>query len=255
MGKRLVFLLLLFFNFSFAELHAGWYQCYNYTGKIGDYPVTFSIQITPGFFGEKEKQHFNINGVYQYEKYNNPIALEGVIDFETGKGTLYEKTGNDYTASFFINFDEALCSGTWIDSKTKKSLPFQLTKISMLTDTTSSNSFGNIDITQTSSLQHYYFVGVYKKVAGADRAEMEQLKIIHKRSNRLFQTINFKSVLSQTGNVSTIIFDNVTVTDSKNRSFIVSNNVGRAGGYMQVRFDLKKNKFILNPEPIMEGWQ
>ena len=80
---------------------------------------------------------------------------------------------------------------------------------------------------------------------------MRALKIMDKRTNKTFQTFNFDNIETPTGNLMTIIYDNITT--GKGNSFLVSNQIGRVGGYLNVDFNVKEKQFVLDPEPVAEG--
>jgi hypothetical protein len=247
--------LLVLLSIGLSPVYAGWYQCYNFKGSIDKYPVTFSIQVKPGYFGEKEKKHYNIIGVYKYDNHNQPIRLEGKIDFTTNKALLYEINNNRYTASFTFDFSVTSITGTWKNLHNNSTLPLTLQYVSQLVDTAESDQFSGIEILQAASLKDFYFTGLYTKKAGDDRAQMTELNIINKKDNTVFQAIDLLLVETQTGNVATILFDNVYITDDKAKKILVLNNTGRVGGYVIIYFDPKTKKFVLNPEPIAEGPQ
>ncbi len=253
MTKKTSVILLFFICFSFTKIYAGWYECYNFKGTIDKYPITLSIQVRQGYFGEQEKRDFNVIGVYKYDKYNTPIRLEGKINFKNNKALLYEISNNKYSAIFEFDFSKSKISGIWKNLSTNKRLILHLDFVSQLIDTTDKNEYSNIEILQTNSLSDFYFVGNYSKLEEDRRAQMNSLKIIQKRDNKIFQTIDFSEIESQTGNVKTIIYDNVEVVNTKTRKIIIWNNIGRVGGYMIVTYDKKTNKFNLNPEPIIDG--
>lgn len=247
----LLFLLVISFN----QLYAGWYQCYNFKGSIDKYPISFSIQVRPGYFGEKEKKDYNIIGVYKYDKRNQPIRLEGKIDFKTNKALLYEVNNNKYTASFEFDFSTSTSTGVWKNLQNNNTLALQLQYVSQLTDTASSDESPGIEILQSHALKDFYFTGIYTKKAGDDRAQMIDLRIMNKKDNSVFQVIDLLLVETQSGNVATIIYDNVLIADTNSKKILVLNNVGRMGGYITLRFDAKTKHFILNPEPVVEGPQ
>ncbi len=236
-----------------TNTYAGWYKCYNYEGTIDKYPISFSIQITEDYFGEKGKKDFNINGIYKYDKHNNPIKLEGKIDFKTNKACIYEVINNKNTAAFEFYFSENTLNGTWTNLSTKKILPLHLNFLSKLVDTSEEDKFENIEIIQLNSLPDYYFIGIYSKVNGESRAKMDRLKIIRKNDNSIFQILDFSSIETETGNVRTIIYDNVEVVDVKTKELSIWNNIGRMGGYLTVKYNFKKNKFKVNPKPTIDG--
>ncbi len=80
---------------------------------------------------------------------------------------------------------------------------------------------------------------------------MTALRIINKKTNTIFQTLNFENIDTPTGNIMTIIYDNVTLSNGNN--FYVSNQIGRVGGYLNVSYNADKKRFILDPEPVAEG--
>ncbi|MCC9074286.1 hypothetical protein LNQ49_22085 [Flavobacterium sp. F-65] len=251
--KSTILKIIVLLIFGTTNTYAGWYKCYNYKGTIDKYPISFSIQITEEYFGEKAKKAFNINGVYKYDKHNNPIKLEGKIDFKNNKAFIYEIQNNKNTAVFEFNFSEKECNGTWTNLTTKKVLPLHLSFISKLTDTSEKHTFNNIEILQSNSLTDYYFVGIYSKKPEVDRAQMDKLKIIRKSNNSVFQTLNFSKIETQTGNVMTVIYDNVENVNLKTKTLIISNNIGRVGGYLTVEYDSKTNSFKIDPEVSIEG--
>jgi hypothetical protein len=244
---------ILTFVLAVTNTYAGWYECFSYKGKIDKYSISLSFQIKEGYFGEKSKKDFNIIGVYKYDSYNNPIRLEGTFDYKKNKILLYEINNDKYTATFEFNFSKDKCAGVWTNLLTNKRLPLQLTNTSILIDQIEENEFNNIDILQAGSLEGFYFIGVYSKKRNHDTAQMDRLKIINKKDNAVFQTIDFSKIETLTGNIRTIIFDNVEITDSKKKELIVWNDIGRMGGYLTIQFDSKTNKFKLDPKPTIDG--
>src|SRR5690606_41496159 len=65
------------------QVYAGWYNCYNFEGKIGDYAVSLTFQYQPYYFGESEKQNLNVLGCYKYDRINTTIRLEGIFVIKT----------------------------------------------------------------------------------------------------------------------------------------------------------------------------
>ena len=253
MLKRILIMLILLLVFNPTKVFAGWYRCYNFNGTIGLHPVTLSIQIRPGFFGEQGKKDFNVIGVYKYNQYNNPISLEGIIDFKTNKALLYEVDDTANKAIFEFQFLEGNCSGTWKNLNTNKVLPLHLNYVLKLTDTTGTGEFNNIEILQKKSLKGFYFTGIYSKKSGDEKAHMDKLKIISKKDNTVFQIIDFSKVKSATGNMYTIIYDNVQLTNAKANEFAVSNDIGRVGGLLTITYSTRAHKFKLNPVPELDG--
>ena len=165
---------------------------------------------------------------------------------------LYEINGKKQTAVFEFDFSENESTGFWTNLLTKQKSPISLKYTSKILDTTPENQFTNVEILQANSLKDFYFIGLYSKNKDENDAQMTDLKIIKKKDNSLFQTLNFSKVENPTGNVMTIIFDNVE-TDNKLNGFTISNKIGRMGGHLTVNYDLKKKSFILNPKAKRDG--
>ncbi len=238
--------------FGFIKADAGWYECYNFSGTIDKSPITLSIQMREDYFGEKNKKDFNIIGVYKYDKNNAPIKLEGRRNSGDNKVVLYEVTGEKQTAAFEFEFSENESKGFWKNLSTAQKLPLNLKYVSKITDTAQENEFSNVEILQANSLKDFYFTGVYSKIKNQADAQMTELKIIRKTDNSVFQTLNFSKVEAPMGNLMTIIFDNIEA-DNKSKNFTIWSKIGRTGGYLTVNYNLKKKKFILNPNPKIDG--
>ena len=208
--NKLFSITLLMLCITVTKVSAGWYECYNFKGNIGAYPITLSMQIREGYFGEKSKRNFNVIGIYKYDKFNTPIRLEGRLDTVSNKAVLYETVNDVQTAVFEFKFSERGCTGIWRSSKmAKQSLPLTFNLVSKIADVNKGSSFLNTDVLQMESLPELYFVANYSKTKGRDQAQMIQLKIIRKKDNSVYQTLSLENVEAQTGNVMTIIYDNV----------------------------------------------
>ncbi|MCL5244457.1 hypothetical protein M4I21_01465 [Cellulophaga sp. 20_2_10] len=251
MKKKFLLLSTVFLILGLTKSYGGWYQCYNYEGKIGEYPITLSIQITEGYFGEEDKKEFTINGVYKYDKYNNPIKLIGSL--KNNRIKLYENYNDKESAILEFEFLEKISKGYWTDLKSKKTLPLNLTYVSKLTDKSEDASFENVEILQLHSLKDYYFIGVYSKEQDANRVYMSKLKIIKKRDNSIFQMIDFNDLDYSVGNVITIIYQNIEINDLVNNKLDLWCDVGRMGGWFTLSFSNEKNKFSSNYELNIDG--
>lgn len=235
--------------FIVPKVFAGWYECYNFKGTIDKYPITLSFQVRQGYFGEAGKKDFNLIGVYKYDKHNDPIRLEGQLNTTDQKVILYELSNNNYSATFLFDFSQNEILGTWKSKTSNKELQLHLNFVSKLVDTLESNQCNGIEILQSKTLPDFYFVGSYSKSSDDDRAKMNKLLIFRKKDNTLFQTIDFSKVETATGNVMTIIYDNIDVENKQSKKISVSNNVGQMGGYLIITYNGTINKFILNPNP------
>jgi len=253
MTKHTFTIFLFFLCFGLTKVYAGWYECYNFKGTIDKYPITLSIQVRDGYFGEKDKKDLNIIGVYKYDKHNEPIRLEGKINFKDNKALLYEISNNKHSATFEFDFSKIECVGIWRNLSTNKIMPLHLIYVSKLIDTLEENQSANIDILQANSLPDFYFVGIYSKTVGGNKAQMDKLQIIRKKDNIIFQTIDFSKIETKTGNVRTIIYDNVEIIDTNAKKLNVWNDIGRMGGYLTITFNSKIQKFKLNPKPKIDG--
>ncbi len=238
------------------KANAGWYECYNFKGSVAQYPVTFSVQLLRGgYFGEPGKKDFNMVGVYKYDKHNKPIRLEGKLNLRTQEMMLYEMNGEKQSAVLKICLCSNTCEGTWTDLVSKKTLPLKLTRTTVLTDTAAESACKNVEMLQAYTFLDYYFTGIYSKATGSDRAQMDKLNIIRKLDNTVYQVIDLTQIETTSGNVRTIIYDNVEVPDGAKTSFLIWNDIGRMGGYLYVNYNPKTGKFKLNPEPEIDGPQ
>jgi len=241
-------LLITLFLLAAVPSFAGWYKCYNFAGFIGNYPVKLSFQLKEGYFGEPSKKKYNVIGVYKYDKYNTPIRLEGIFNLVTNQIELFEIGANtQVTATFKLNYSSKQLDGNW--NNKKNNLAVNMNLVNQLMDQPEV-AFNGVEMLQFPSLDKYYFVGVYNKNLKSD-AYMSKLKIISKQTNKIVQILSFTGIDTPTGTLMTIIYDNVTTT--KGNDFIVSNSIGRVGGYLTVTYSPKKKRFILNQEPIAEG--
>lgn len=239
-----------FFISSWFTCQANGYQCYNYTGTVGKASINLSYQITPDYFGEAAKKNFNVNGVYSYTQYNTPIRLEGILDANQQTITLYEMNKEQRTATFILSLQDQKISGTWAKVGTTTSLPVQLQLTTSLNDTQLDTPTVVTEIPQFDSLPDYYFVGVYTKKAGATQAEMTALKIMRKKDHHLFQEISFTDATVPTGNLMTVIYDQIEVTSPKAKNFTVANQYGRTGGYWNIVWNTQTQRFEKAVEPI-----
>jgi hypothetical protein len=242
--SRTLFLLLLFTVLNQTNVYAGWYECYNFEGSIDQYPITLSIQVREGLFGEdaQPKKKFNIIGVYKYDRFNDVIRLEGTVNFKTKKVLLYELDNEKQTATFEFDFSEGTCSGVWTNLLTAKELPLQLNFVSKLRDQSETDVYSKIEILQAKTLKEFYFVGVYSQ-KGNYRAQMDQLKIVRKKDNSVFQTLDFSKQENLVGNVMTIIYDNIGVPSLDSKEFTVTEDVGKMGDEIVIKFNAKKQLF------------
>lgn len=228
---------------SATNAYAGWYECYNFKGNVGSMPITLSLQIRKGYFGEPSKKNFNAIGIYKYDKYNSPIRLEGILDERSKRVTLYELTGEKYSAVFSFVFSENKCNGSWQNMTTGKKLPVDLVFISKLADLELEQAFSNVDIIQAQSLPGFYFQGSYKKIKGTDRAIMNKLRILRKGDGKLFQTIDLSNTQEPTGNLMTIIFDNLEVADAGKQIVGLSRNIGNDQSPLLIKWSARLKRF------------
>lgn len=252
MTKKTLILLISFFALSFTTVKAGWYECYNFSGAIDKSPITLSIQMREGYFGEPDKKDFNVIGVYKYDKHNTPIRLEGRRNPSDNKIILYELSGEKQTAVFEFEFSEKESEGFWKNLSTAQKLPLNLKYVSKMNDLEKENEFSGVEVLQAESLKDFYFIGVYSKNKESEDAQMNSLKILRKKDNSLFQTLDLSKAESPSGNLMTRIFDNIEA-GNKSKNFTISSKAGRMGGFLTVNYNARKKNFILNPKPTVEG--
>lgn len=257
--KSILIIILLFISDTAS---AGWYECYNFEGKINQSSITLSFQYLPGYFGGLETADLNLIGCYKYDRYNTPIKIRGIWEKENHLILIYELDGDDNITAFFRLEESApgIWRGYWEDRGVGKKLQVEnrveIHLTSQLNDTKEAYAFSGVEMLQAACLPDYYFVGVYTKDSTPYRhAYMTALKIISKKDDTIFQTLNFDDYFYDIGNVRTIIYDNVELntvgyTDG---SFRIWCDAGKMGGYYDVFLSLTENKFEVAPEPFIDG--
>src|SRR5690606_6367107 len=242
--------------FVSSTVSAGWYECYNFKGHIDSYPVSFSLQYRPGYFGESPD--LNIIGVYKYDRHNTPIRTKGTWTKADGVMVVAELDGDGNATAFFRLEESApgVWRGTWKLAGGDRERQVELRLTSQLDDTEQEYAFNGTEMLQAARLPDYYFVGVYAKESSPYRnAYMTALKIIRKQDNAVFQTLSFDDYFYDVGNIKTIIYDNVDGIEPGGPadSFILWCDAGRMGGYYDVTFDATANRFEIAPEPFIDG--
>ncbi|MVN90490.1 hypothetical protein [Mucilaginibacter aquatilis] len=235
-----------------TNAYAGWYECYNFEGTIGKFPITLSMQVRKGYFGEPAKKKFNVIGVYKYNKYNSPIRLEGIFDERSKQVTLYEVSGKSYSAVLQFVFSEKQCPGSWQNKATVNKLRVSLTFVSKLLDLEPEQVFSGVDILQAQSLTRFYFIACYNKVSGADKAVLSELKIFQKNNGKIFQVIDLSNVEDAIGNIMTIIYDNLEVVDAEKQKVGLSRNVGNDQAPLIIEWNASSKRFTLEKSSIHE---
>ncbi len=102
--------------------------------KLINFLFPFPSKLKKAILEKKTKKSFNLIGVYKYDNHNNPIRLEGAIDFKKNKILLYEISNEKYTATFEFEFSKEKCVGVWTNLSTNQHLSLQLTNTSILID-------------------------------------------------------------------------------------------------------------------------
>jgi len=117
----------------------------NYSGYLDKYPIELVVNL----IGEE------VEGVYCYSKYDEPIVLEGKLDEKVLSLFENDLSGKKLADFKFLNFDpgKKTLEGSWKNLKTNKEYKITLTKNYEL-----ENSTGIIrEIIQTASLTDKYF--------------------------------------------------------------------------------------------------
>lgn len=89
--------------------------------------------------------------------------------------------------------------------------------------------------------------------SGSDRAQMDTLKLMRKKDGTELQRFDLTKLEYTSGNIKTIIYQNVEVFNRKTRELTLWNNTGRMGGATSITFDRKSGKFRLHPKTHIDG--
>jgi hypothetical protein len=183
--------LFIFFAFSCYNATAGWYEVTNYVGRIGEYPIHFSIQKLERYGG------LNILGSYYYDRYMAPIPLYGKLN-ENGRLSLCEIHSNDEYRKVIINgskvpVDTSGCpfqiivgnqsaTGKWANGK--RNYEVALNETARLDNTGDTLSIaGKFEIPFWGQTAEHLFIGFYTLEA------RPMVKVVNKRSNAVIQVI------------------------------------------------------------------
>lgn len=258
MKRHFLPLLLLVLVLSSVTVSAGWYECYNFRGTIGGKPITLSIQLVNSYL-DSHKKSFTVSGVYKLDTTNDPIRLTGEMDLDYKKAVLFETSAYDPVPKekkrvrIEFDFSNTTSDGVWMDLVTNTSKPVHLERISKLRDFEPGDNAKNVEILLANSLSDVFFVGVYSMKDGDDRARMDLLKVIRKKDGAELQHFDLSKLAYTSGNIKTIIYDNVEVFNKRTRELLLWNNTGRMGGTTSITFDRKTHRFRLHPKPHIEG--
>jgi hypothetical protein len=237
----------------------GWYECYNFNGTIGKYPINASFQIMDRAFSKSA--HYKVIGNYKYKSKNNPILLYGCFDVTNRKMRIYEVKKNLINGVFYNNidtthldsiavfnfiFDTNTINGSWINLITNQELPLNLNLTAQFKDFSSNDGNSEIPIVQSFSTSDKYFVGEYVYNPHIDeRGRMKCLKVYNKRTDTLIQVIDFTEYSVPIGNVSTPIYNNISIT---HEGFWIWANLGPMGTEVYFTFNSKQNYYEITKE-------
>lgn len=245
MKKIFIFFIILIFN----KLYAGMYEVYNYKGYIGNEAIYLTYQIMDDSETKKE-----IKGLYKYEKDNNPLKISGFINKTKNEILIYKFTDTKKENSIFeLHIDNNYLEGIWSDLNEFKKLSVSLELESTLNDVNKNYIFENIEVLQTNSLKDFYFVCSYFNKINISSAQIDTIRIINKKTNKIFQEISLSDYEQSFGNLMTIIYDNIDNVDSINNSFLLWGDIGRMGGYIEIKYNEKLNKFIVDDSIYIDG--
>jgi hypothetical protein len=246
---------LLALTSSFSNVLGGWFECYNYVGSIDKYPITLSIQIFCRHCSDiKDRKILTVEGIYKYDRINNPIKLKGKIDTTTNNVVIKEFNKNIPVATMNFIFTTDIINGKWISLINNNIRSINLKYLSQITDTF--NVYANkikvyqkADILMFSSTKNRYFVGEYEynfegNSDSIDRAIMTRLKIIDKKSNNIIYNIDLSHYYSINlfGNLMTVIYENVKVI---NNGFSIAEGSGMMGSIINFHYNPNKNEFVI----------
>lgn len=244
-------LLTVFVLSLFNKVNAGTHICYVYKGVIGSDPVVFNIQIEESY---SKANLLKVNGVYIYQKENSPIPLAGILDLARRKLVLQEIIGGKNRAILNLTFSEKLMTG--IRKKTNSTLSqiINLQETSSLIDTAAfdNTKVTGVEIIQDTSLKNYLLVGVYSKMDRYYDAEMDQLKLIDKKTGKPFQIIDLTSIEDPSGVQIENIFKNVEISDHNKDGYndvAIWNKSGKYGSRLYAYYNQTLKKYQLDPNP------
>lgn len=239
-------LLILIFSLFLFKMYAGTYICYVYKGTIGKDSVSFYFQLTRRFSDIKNVD-LAAYAVVSFVKNNQPLYFKGIIYKKDNAVDL--KYDNQKEIKFTFTNQDKIRGCYFSDGNSKHELV--LTKTGKMIDTLYKGKVSPVDILMSASTPNYYLLATYEKNESPYSAQMQKLKIFNKSTNKLFQEIDFTSIPTQTGNVISVIFNNVQIVDYNKDGYddiLIWNKYEKMGSAMYAVFNPAKQKFDLLPE-------
>lgn len=153
----------------------------NYKGSIGKYPIELVARI----YSDGDAR-----AIYTYQKYNDPIVINGRKKSDTLILFEKDKKGKVTATLTFLNFhgNKETITGTWENQQTKQALPINLHKEFEITDG-ANIEWPNREIIQDVSLNDYYFKLVISKTKESYYPTVSGVKILQKKTDSLIQFI------------------------------------------------------------------
>ena len=149
-----------------------------YNGQLDKYPISLSTYSYSGG---------NVIGIYQYNKYDTPIIINGKLEGSTL--TLIEKNnkGQNTAKIIFNNYDpkNETLNGKWVATKGDKQFKITLTKTSDF-ESYDNSSFQQLELLQSASTKNHYFKLLLSKTAGSD-IRVNGVNIYQKKTDNLIQ--------------------------------------------------------------------
>lgn len=166
----------------------------SYSGNLGKYPIKLIMY------------HYS-DGVslayYVYDKFDTPITING--NLKNGELKLFEKdnTGKKSATLTFKNFTEnnEIINGKWVSDDKSKTYQISLKKDFDI-------NYGDKiewiskEFIQSKSTKEHYFKTIITKEKGQLYGRISGVKIFHKKTDRLIQTIELDCQLFGIDNVS-----------------------------------------------------
>ncbi|MGG6232179.1 XAC2610-related protein [Tenacibaculum sp. SDUM215027] len=166
----------------------------SYSGHLGKLPITLVMY------------HYS-DGVslayYVYNKYDNPIIINGNLKNEELKLLEKDKKGNTSATLIFENFKESdtEVTGKWINADSTKTYQILLKKdfdVSYGDDI----EWKSRELIQSNTTKKHYFKTIITKEKGNFYARVSGIKIFKKKTDKLIQTIELDCQLFGIDNVS-----------------------------------------------------
>jgi hypothetical protein len=244
-----LWLLLFSLLFACCDVNAGWYQVTNYEGRIGEYPIHFSIQEYD-YFGSG----LNVRGSYFYDKNRGSIPLYGKLDKNGGLSLCEIHTADQYWkilmqgsltpidtsgCPFQLKLTKGSASGRW--SNDGRSYDVALLETAHLNDTQGFRTSGLVEIPFWGQTTGHLFIGSYALEGAEGRATV---KVVDKRTGQVIQEIQPEKHGCTFGFLMTPIYMNVESSGTgRSEEILINCYDSGAGSVALYKLNMAKRRF------------